>query len=185
MFQNNHLIGFGASNSETIFGTVMGPLTLATSAASGLANFTIKETVLIGALSPPSGLVSKVRLTLKAGSVDTPIAKCYIGPRLGSGDTYDVSSFTQILFGGSASVTIPATTSVVSDEASFVWNKTDGLVCSAYLATVGAYSSTTGLGSNYSDREQAGDEAATTNGTSGAVNTGSFIIFQKIETNGF
>jgi hypothetical protein len=81
---------------------------------------------------------SKVRVTLNASTASgsLSISKCYIGAAAASGDPYDFATTpTQLLFSGSAGVTIAQNTPTVSDEITFSVDASKALVVSMYLTS--------------------------------------------------
>lgn len=77
---------------------------------------------------------SKTRLTLQSGSgaEGAAISEAWIGHQSGS-DQWDAGTLTQITVGASTSFTIPANTSVVTDEINFALDETQDIVVTFYF----------------------------------------------------
>lgn len=135
---------------------------------SGWNGYTIREdmsTALLG------GSATKMKFTLQAASGSSAlVSAAYVQIAAASGDPYDFDTTpVQILFGGSGSVTVPASSTVTSDEVALSIDGTRPLVMSVYFgspATIRAYSGTSGFTSRY----KFGNDATTVD-TSGYFTT--------------
>lgn len=78
-------------------------------------------------LEIPDFTVSAVQVEW-AGAVNS----AYIGPQAPSGDAFDASSLTQILFEGSPSVAQAFNAITLSDVVDFTWDKTANLIISCF-----------------------------------------------------
>lgn len=100
---------------------------------SGWVNYTLRVVILSTSIVS-TGTQTRFKITAPAGST-VIIGACYIGVQAGSGDPYDFASTpTQLLFSGSAGVTVSAGTTVYSDPVTFTVNGSQNLVCSAYFS---------------------------------------------------
>lgn len=119
---------------------------------------------------------SLVRVTLQSGSGNScALSEVWIGEQATSGDAYDMKASTpapaQFLFSGSANITIPANSQVVSDALTFAIDETKTYVFGFYITAgdIRYKSSVTGTLSKY---YTGGNEAGTANATTGYSNIG-------------
>jgi hypothetical protein len=100
--------------------------------SDGWNGVNLRQQFAAAALSTSGGLV---RITLQAGSSqDAIISSCYIGHAAGAGDAYDFDGTqVQVTFGGSAGVTIPANSSVVSDLIPYSFDEAKNFIVAAYF----------------------------------------------------
>lgn len=106
---------------------------LMTGTSSAWNGYTLRTVILENSLSN-SG--SKVRLTLKAGSLaeGCSIDACYAGHAASSGDPYDFDgSQVQVTVGGNTSFLIPAGQSVVTDEIPVALDETRAFIVGAHF----------------------------------------------------
>ena len=154
--------------------------------SSGWTGSTGVERVQASAMSLPSGAITQVRLTLKAGSSDAfTLTKGYVSHRAGSGDAYDSAATpVQLKFAGSNSKVISAGTEEVSDWADFSYDKTSDFLFSFYSngASGDMVSYDTGITGVTDYEYSSGDQAATVNRTTGySENDGVLVLITKIE----
>lgn len=151
---------------------IVGPFT-ATSAGGDWSLYTLRQALPISVLTVPGFAPTQIRVTVMGGvfSDSWTFSKFYIGHQAASGDNYDYASApTQLLWGGNASGTVLANSFLTSDWASFAWNRTSGLVYTAYTDNVptademGRYV-LTGASTYY----KSGDDAATVDATGYSV----------------
>jgi hypothetical protein len=99
----------------------------------GWASATLRQKI------PTSALLagSKMRITLTSPSGDAAtISACYIQTKAATGDPYDFSATpVQVMFSGSATVSIPGLTSVVSDDIALAVSGSVELIFSAQFAS--------------------------------------------------
>jgi len=124
---------------------------------------------------------SKVRATLRAGTLDLPITKAYVGIRAASGDPYDFATTpTPLTFnGGSAAATIPALTDLLSDEVDLPVGAGDGLVISIVVSGGRSWWQATaadGISATY----KAGDDGATVDASGYPSATARYMV-RKLE----
>jgi hypothetical protein len=122
-----------------VFAGGLGPLntvnfTLGSNSTPGA--YTIKATFATSNF-PASG-TSRIRVGFKAGpSGSLVLGAAYVGPLSGTygGGNFTASSLNALAFSGSAGVTIPAGTQVLSDWCAFSLNNTVPLVVSFYVSS--------------------------------------------------
>ena len=153
--------------------------------------YTVLTRIGAAALSLPSGTISQLRVTVRAGNAEgLTISNLYVGHSNSSGDAFDYGATpTALLFGGSASKAIAAGTEETCDLASFSYNKTDDLIFAMNI-NGGTGSDTfrykTGLGASINNYYKAGAlEAATVNKSGYTTNSGYNMGIVKIECDGF
>ena len=98
-------------------------------------NYTLRTVIPAAQLTAPSGTPTFARLTLHAGAVARTVTAAFIGHMTSS------YAFTAtpvpVTVGGLSTFTIPANSSVVTDDLPFAWNKSSGILVSAYEAGSG------------------------------------------------
>lgn len=145
--------------------TIVSPNVNTTPGGDPWSGYTVRNVIADALLSASGG--TKIRITLKAGTAGVTVSKVYVGNHPGTGDAYDTTAQTQILFGGSASTgAISANATKLSDEIAFTRTAGRDLVITIYSATV----ATNGYASlapttNYKTYYKNGDDAATANAT--------------------
>lgn len=150
----------------------------------GLNGFTIVVGFAVAALTIPSGNISRVRFTLRAGNTQgLTITNAYVGHAAGAGDAYDFAATpVQLLWGGSGTKAIAANTEEVTDWATFAYNKTSALLVAYYLGggttvDMARYKNSV---SNVTDYNKTANDAATVNKT-GYASTALCRAINKIE----
>lgn len=121
--------------------------------STGWTGYSFRETIAASALADVTGNTARVTISAPPGSSLT-ITEAYIGFDNGGGSSSFTTTPTQLFFGGSASVTIPAGTSITSDAAtlSSAYDGTVAMLVSAYIGSgTGTiyYSAATGSGMRY------------------------------------
>lgn len=135
------------------------------------ANFTLRERINAAGLADVAG--TKMRFTLSASTEQSlTIQEIWVGNNSGSGFDY-VGSPTQLFFGGSATVTIPANTSAVC-EADFAYNGSGALVVGMYVPNNTASDAFRRATRDNTDvGYKSGNDAATTGAVTGYNTSGS------------
>ena len=107
---------------------------------------------------------SKVRVTLYSSfAAPGTLVRAAIGHSALSGDTYDFDgNQAQLMFSGSAGITIPANTGVTSDELVFTVDKTKNLVIAMYFSS-GSTRIVNAAGTTRAWTKVVADEVMTTN----------------------
>ena len=102
--------------------------------SDGQNGITRVQRLTTAALTMPSFTIRNMRVTFQASAAEQrTITDAYIGHQAGAGDVYDFAATpVQLLFAGSTSKTIAASTSEVSDWASFNYDKTSTLLVAFY-----------------------------------------------------
>lgn len=157
---------------------------------TGWNGYTMVQRFEIAALTLPSGSISHMRITFEAANITEglTITNAYIGHAAGAGDAYDFASApVQLLFGGSASVTLAIGATEVSDWASFVYNKTSPLLIAFYVGTaVDSLRARVALSNLTGYYRAATNEAGTVNKTAGyTAEAGVLNGINMIESDGF
>jgi len=157
--------------------------------SDGWSGYTGVERIAASAMTLPSGSITKVRFRLvAAASEGITIGNAYVGHRAGSGDEYDFSAApVQVLFGGSAGVTISAGSTKTSDWATFSYNKTSDLLFAFYCSGSGSSDApkyASGI-TDVADYEKIANDAATVNKTGYSTNTGYITLVDLVECDGF
>lgn len=142
--------------------------------------YTIVVQLPASVLTLPSGAIARMRLRLEAGSSEAcTFSKVYVGHRAGSGDAYDFAATpVQILFSGGASGVASAGSTITSDWAAFVYDKTSDLLIAMYLGG-GASSDMTRYKpsvTNVHSYYYLADEAATVNKTTGYTDQATNVL---------
>ena len=155
----------------------------------GYNGITIVQAFPVTALTLPSGAITQVRFTFRAGSTQAmTITDAYVGHGTGSGDAYDFAATpTQLLFSGGASKVVASGTEEPCDLTDFSYNKSDNLLVAVYCgggAGSDMWRMKSGL-SYVSNYQKTANEAATVNKSGYATNSGYNVGITKIETNGF
>jgi hypothetical protein len=155
--------------------------------AGGFSTVTYRIVLAVANLTIPSGgAVSKVRVTWKAGTAENfEMLGSGIGPKGGS-DAYDSTGITRLTYSGSNTGTVTASGTLLSDEATFTWDKATDLVVTFYNNNAAADSaatltSVTGVQA-YSKATAPSDDSQTGDATGyGAAAAGRLDLLQKIE----
>jgi hypothetical protein len=153
-----------------------------------LNGLTLVQRIAAAAMTLPAGTITQMRFSFQAGNAEgLVITNAYVQHRAGAGDAYDFSTTPiQILFGGSGTKTIAATTTEVSDWVTFAYDKTTDLLISFYSGggtTNDTMRYKTGLNTtNFSDYFKTANDAATVNKTGYTANAGFCVIVNKIES---
>ena len=145
--------------------------------AIGWGGLTLRQKIPASAFA--SG--SMIRLTLRAGTgAACVIGKAYIQQKAASGDAYDFASTpVQLLFSGSAGVSIAAATELVTDPLSFSVDDSKDHVVSMYITSGDTARKSTLSG--WSSYYKTGDDAATVNATGYSSSSFAANLIRKIE----
>lgn len=137
MLAVNQLNGFGGVGADPGTWQTVFNATLTTNDTSG-TGLTLRIPFQLDSLTVPTGTPTKIRITIAASTAAGCVFDTwYVGNRAASGDDWDFAAApTQITWdAGSASKTITASNSYLSDEINFSWDTSKGLVFSTYIST--------------------------------------------------
>lgn len=128
---------------------------------------------------------SKLRLTLRSGTAGCTISNAYIQLRAASGDAYDFSTTpVQILFSGSAGITIPGSSLVVADDIILpIAATTPVLVSFAFPASPASHvgGNSPGGGGVIVNYYKSGADAATVNASGYTSSAQTLHLIKKLE----
>jgi hypothetical protein len=162
--------------------------TLNNDGGAGFNGYTFAQVYELAALTLPSYSIARMRVTIQSITTEgCDIDGMYVGHQAGSGDAYDfLATPVQILFSGSGSVAVPVNSSVVSDWASFVYDKVTKLVFAWHISSANDSMKRRLSTSNVTSYlRSATSEAATVNKTTGYTadaTTSYFISLIEVET---
>jgi flagellar capping protein FliD len=148
--------------------------------STGWSGFNMRQLIPASALST-SG--SKVRLTLTSSTAGgCSVDGAYIGHAAGSGDPYDFDG-TQVAVtvGSSASFSISANSSVVTDEIVYALDETKNLVLAVHFNTTSAIRGQDSLIGFTNYFKSAANETSVSNVGSYSLSTAALRMVEKIE----
>lgn len=156
-----------------------------TSSFGNMDGSTARIKIMASATTPPSGVVTKIRLKLQAHADEAfSVAKCYIG-KCTSG--VSVAAFAPVQVGASSSFTVAQGSTVWTDWVTMDWDKTTNLVVSLYAnggSTADKMAAVSGSSAG-NTWLKSGDDAATGTASGYAEYTGYLSLVTNIETDGF
>ena len=165
------------------------PVTAFTKTLSGqdlFTGFTGVARVTAAQMTIPGYSPTQIRVTLRGGSTNGLVTNgVFVGHQATSGDAMDFAAGpapaapVQLLFGGSGSVSAPASTDVVSDWMNFTWDKVSNLLiaCQASGTTYFASEADAAFANWY----KPGADAATVNKTGYTGPVAGHILVRQIE----
>lgn len=160
-----------------------------TSNSVGWNTITGVNTIAAAAMSLPTYGITRMRFKIEAATTEgCIITNMYVGHKAASGDAYDFAATpVQVLFSGSAGVTIAISTDTWSDWCTFSYDKTTPLSLAWYISSsTDSLRQSTGLGANYNNYQKAVNEAGTVNkSASYSVGAGKVIGVNAIECDGY
>jgi hypothetical protein len=107
------------------------PLPVLNADYPGWSNYTLRQQIPTAAIIKNG---SKIRFSFRGGIAEgVDISKCYVQLK-GAGSFDFVSAPVQVLFSGTASVSIPSSTTVLCDDVTIAVTTADVLVISIYIA---------------------------------------------------
>ncbi len=142
-----------------------GPIT-ATGNSANYAGYTVR--LVISAAQISNTGLGLLRATWYASSTEAlTIDKAYVGPSAMTGDVYDATSLTQVLFSGSSGFALAAGGSVVNDQVLFSIPASTDLILTAHVSGDSSHDDLrVGTATGYNLYYKAAvDEAATANVT--------------------
>lgn len=137
------------------------------------------------ALTMPSAAISQIRVTFEAGTTEAgTITNAYIEHAAAAGDSYDFATTpVQLLVSGGGTIAIPISSTVTTDWANFVYDKTSALLIAIYMGSgtsTDTLRSKAGL-SNITRYTKTANDAATVNKTGYSSTAGSLYGINQIE----
>jgi len=156
LFDRTHL-------PETVFTD-----TLNADTGGGWSGWTIRQVLPASLLAVPDFSPSEIRIAVQGAAAEGfHFASWHVGNRAASGSPWHAAALFPILWSGNADGTIPQSGSLVSDWASFSWDRESDLVFSVYCNGAGdtmRQNSVSAAGSNYYYRNANEASAAAPNG---------------------
>lgn len=129
---------------------------------AGWSGYTLRQVIKSGGITSPGGTHSRVTLTATLGAGGFVIDSAYIGRGATAGNDYAFNTTpTQLLFSGSASVTIAQGSSIVSDSAAFAPQTGENMVITFHFSATSAIRTGNSGGSNHESYYKFGSDAST------------------------